>query len=92
MAQSNEVAMAKEIRKAAKAAVSEWAERMGEAFDPILDFEFIKSDLGISHATWHRGPRQELPVVRISARRLGVRRSDYLAWKQAKISAPKRAA
>ena len=62
------------------------------AADPILDFDFIKADLGISHATFHRGPRQELPIVRISARRLGVRRSDYFAWKTAKVSAPKRAA
>lgn len=62
------------------------------AADPVLDFEYIKADLGISHATWHRGPRQELPIVHISARRLGVRRSDYLAWKAAKIIAPKRAA
>ena len=47
------------------------------AADPILDFEYIKADLGISHATFHRGPRQELPIVRISARRLGVRRPEF---------------
>lgn len=53
--------------------------------DPVLSFEFIKADLGIAHATFHRGPRRELPVVRLSARRLGVRRSDYEAWKASRV-------
>ena len=43
------------------------------------------SDLGISHATFHRGPRRQLPVVQISDRRLGVRRSDYEAWKASRV-------
>jgi predicted DNA-binding transcriptional regulator AlpA len=55
------------------------------AADPVLSFEFIKADLGISRATFHRGPRRQLPVVRISDRRLGVRRSDYEAWKAGRV-------
>ena len=53
--------------------------------DPVLTFEYIKADLGISHATFHRGPRRQLPVVQISDRRLGVRRSDYEAWKAGRV-------
>ena len=37
--------------------------------DPVLDFAYIQADLGISKATFHRGPRHEVPVVRMSARR-----------------------
>jgi hypothetical protein len=53
--------------------------------DPVLSFDYIKADLGISHATFHRGPRRQLPVVQISDRRLGVRRSDYEAWKAGRV-------
>ena len=53
--------------------------------DPVLTFEYIEADLGISHATFHRGPRRQLPVVQISDRRLGVRRSDYEAWKARRV-------
>jgi predicted DNA-binding transcriptional regulator AlpA len=53
--------------------------------DPVLTFKYIKADLGISHATFHRGPRRQLPVVQISDRRLGVRRSDYEAWKAGRL-------
>jgi hypothetical protein len=58
------------------------------ATDPVLTFEFIKADLGISHSTFHRGLRRELPIVRLSAKRLGVRRSDYEKWKAARVVAP----
>ena len=60
--------------------------------NPVLSFDFLITDLGCSKATFHRGPRHELPVVRISERRLGVRKSDYEAWKASKIQAPARAA
>jgi predicted DNA-binding transcriptional regulator AlpA len=60
--------------------------------DPVLPFEYLISDLGCSKATFHRGPRHELPVLQISQRRLGVRRSDYEKWKASKIQAPVRAA
>ena len=53
--------------------------------DPVLGFGYIKADLGISHATCQRGPRRQLPVVRISDRRLGVRRSDHEAWKAGRV-------
>jgi hypothetical protein len=53
--------------------------------DPVLDFAYIQADLGISKATFHRGPRHEMPVVRLSARRFGVRRSDYEAWKISRL-------
>ena len=60
--------------------------------DPVLAFDYLIADLGCSKATFHRGPRHELPVVQISPRRLGVRRSDYERWKASKIQAPVRAA
>ena len=60
--------------------------------DPVLTFDHLIADLGCSKATFHRGPRQELPVVRISERRLGVRKSDYERWKASKVIAPVRAA
>ncbi|WP_191057564.1 hypothetical protein [Geminicoccus harenae] len=62
------------------------------AGDPILSFDELIADLGCSKATFHRGPRHELPVVQISERRLGVRQSDYERWKASKIQAPARAA
>lgn len=49
--------------------------------DPVLDFKFIAADLGISKATFHRSVRPKLPVVQLSPRRLGCRKSDYEAWK-----------
>jgi hypothetical protein len=61
------------------------------AADPVLPFSFIKADLGVSHATFHRSVRHELPVVQISDRRLGVRRSDYEKWKASRVR-PGRAA
>jgi hypothetical protein len=62
-----------------------------DAPDPILSFEYIVEDLGISRATFHRVWRHMLPVVEISERRRGVRRSDYEAAKAARIR-PGRAA
>jgi hypothetical protein len=59
--------------------------------DPVLTFEYIKADLGLSHSGFYRGPRQELPTIQISPRRLGVLRSDYLRWKAGRIT-PGRAA
>jgi hypothetical protein len=60
--------------------------------DPVLSFGFLIADLGCSKSTFHRGPRHELPVVQISPRRLGVRKSDFDRWKASKIQAPVRAA
>ena len=56
--------------------------------DPLLTFDFIISDLGCSKATFQRGPRLELSIAQISPRRLGVRASDYAAWKASKIRPP----
>ena len=55
--------------------------------DPVLTFEYIKGDLGISHASFFRSVRHELPIMQISPRRFGVRRSDYEAWKQSRVKA-----
>ena len=51
--------------------------------DPLLSFKEIVADLGCSRATFHRTIRHQLATVRISAKRLGVRRSVYDAWKAA---------
>lgn len=51
--------------------------------DPLLSFKEIVADLGCSRATFHRTIRHQLDTARISARRLGVRRSVYDAWKAA---------
>ena len=56
--------------------------------DPLLTFDFIIFNLGCSKATFQRRPRLELPIVQISPRRLGVRVSDYAAWKASKIRPP----
>ena len=53
--------------------------------DPVLGFEFVKTDLGISHATFFRTIRHQLPTIQLSTRRFGVRKSDYDAWKQSRI-------
>ena len=58
---------------------------MARTADPILSFDYIKGDLGIAHATFHRSVRHLLPVIQLSTRRFGVRRSDYEAWKQARV-------
>jgi hypothetical protein len=48
--------------------------------DPLLSPEEMCRDAGISMATWRRNWRHHLPIVRISPRRIGVRRS---AWRAA---------
>ena len=53
--------------------------------DPVLGFEFVKADLGISHATFFRTVRHQLPIIQLSTRRFGVRKSDYEMWKQSRV-------
>jgi hypothetical protein len=48
-------------------------------FDPILSPSDMCGEAKISLATWRRQFRNSLPVVRISPKRIGVRRSDWLA-------------
>ena len=43
---------------------------MARTADPILSFDYIKGDLGIAHATFHRSVRHLLPVIQLSTRRL----------------------
>jgi hypothetical protein len=45
--------------------------------DPILSPEEMCRDSGISMATWRRQYRNELPIIQMSPRRIGVRRSDW---------------
>ena len=47
--------------------------------DPLLSPEEMCRDAGISMATWRRNWRHRLPIVRISPRRIGVRRSVWRA-------------
>jgi len=60
--------------------------------DPVLDFQYIMEDLGVSKSTFFRSIRPTLPVVEISDRLRGVRQSDYSVWKGARVRAPRRAA
>jgi hypothetical protein len=45
--------------------------------DPVMSPEAMCQDADISMATWRRNWRHKLPIIRISPRRIGVRRS---AW------------
>lgn len=49
--------------------------------DPILSYFECAAELGISLATFRRSALPELPVVELSARRRGIRRSDLEARK-----------
>jgi len=60
--------------------------------DPVLSFQYIWNDLAIAKPTFFRSIRPTLPIVEISERRRGVRLSDYLKWKAARVRAPQRAA
>jgi hypothetical protein len=46
--------------------------------DPILSPEEMCEDGNISIATWRRNYRHKLPIIRISPRRIGARRSAWL--------------
>lgn len=46
--------------------------------DPILSPEEMCEDGNISMATWRRNYRHKLPIIRISPRRIGARRSAWL--------------
>lgn len=54
--------------------------RPASADDPVLTPDAMCADAGISRATWNRNWRHRLPIVRVSARRIGCRRS---AWRAA---------
>lgn len=56
--------------------------------DPVLSFDYIKTDLGVSHATFYRHIRPKLEVVEISPRRRGVRSSFYRQLKERLSTAP----
>ena len=53
---------------------------IAEDRDPIWSPETMCQDAGISLSTWRRVYRNQLPIVRISAKRIGARRS---AWRHA---------
>lgn len=53
--------------------------------DPVLSYCYIIKDLNISRATFFRNIQPSLPVMAVSDRRRGVRWSDYLAWKAARV-------
>ena len=51
--------------------------------DPVLTFDYITADLGVSKATFNRSIRHKLPVVQLSPRRLGCLQSKYYEFKAA---------
>lgn len=52
--------------------------------DPIVGLEVIRRTLGVSKATFYGGIVATLPVITLSARRRGVRRSDLENWLSAR--------
>ena len=48
--------------------------------DPIWSPQQMCDDAGISMDTWRRNYRHELPIIQLSKRRIGARRS---AWRAA---------
>jgi predicted DNA-binding transcriptional regulator AlpA len=53
---------------------------IGSTPDRVLSFNEIIERLGISKPTFFRSIKPQLPIVFISARRQGVRESDFEAW------------
>jgi hypothetical protein len=49
------------------------------AADPVLSVEQMCEDANISRKTWYRNWRYRLPIVQVSQRRIGCRRSAWLA-------------
>jgi hypothetical protein len=49
--------------------------------DPVLSFAEVAADYGVSLATFKRSILPDLPVVEITDRRRGIRRSDHEARK-----------
>jgi hypothetical protein len=49
--------------------------------DPVLSFDYCAADYGVSRATFRRNILPDLPVVEITDRLRGVRRSDHEARK-----------
>ena len=49
--------------------------------DPVLSFAYCAADYGVSFATFKRSILPDLPVVEITDRRRGIRRSDHEARK-----------
>jgi hypothetical protein len=49
--------------------------------DPVLSFAECAADYGVSLATFKRSILPDLPVVEITDRRRGIRRSDHEARK-----------
>jgi len=52
---------------------------MAYQLDPVMSPREMEEEAGISRATWNRQFRHVLPVVRLSSKRIGVRRSHWLA-------------
>ena len=60
--------------------------------DPVLDFNYIIADLGVSRPTFFRHVRPTLDVMQVSPGRLGVLASTYRAWKAARVRPAQRVA
>ena len=50
---------------------------MDTADDPVLSPAECCEDAGIGITTWKRVYRHKLPIIRITPKRIGVRRSDW---------------
>jgi hypothetical protein len=56
--------------------------------DPILNFNFMAAEAGLSLASFKRDLLPHLPVVALTEHRRGVRRSDWLALLESRTREP----
>jgi len=60
--------------------------------DPILTYNQMAADAGVSIATFKRAILPYLPVIAVTEHRRGVRRSDWQAYLQSRTRKPRAAA
>lgn len=63
-----------------------------EGGDPVLDYEYMAADAGVSISTFKRKILPYLPIVQITDRRRGCLRSNWEAHKRKRLHKPQSAA
>jgi hypothetical protein len=59
--------------------------------DPLLTFNFMAADAGVSLATFKRAILPHLPVVEVTEHRRGVHRSDWRVYLASRTRGPRAA-
>ena len=72
------VSNAGELKRTARELLAETVLRES---DPLLSINFVLTDLGITRWLFNKAVLPSLPLVRVSTRKAGVRRSVYENWK-----------